>query len=166
MDEATQEFVESLGRHFEEEGAPRIAGRLFALLMLQEEPCSLDEIAALLQASKGSASTNARLLERVGIAERVTRPGDRRDYYQVSENMGERMLELATQRLKVMTERLRRGADTLPLTPRVRARFAESIRFHEKARETVRGVLERLRSRGCDDDDDDHSGRGTALEGR
>lgn len=161
MDEATLDFLESMGRHFEQEGAPRIAGRLFGLLMLQEEPCSLDDIASLLQASKGSASTNARLLERVGVAERVTRPGDRRDYYQVADNMGERMLALAVERLKQMTERLRRGAETLRMSPRVRDRFAESIRFHEKAQETVEEVLERLRSRCAHEDD---SGRGTALE--
>ncbi len=65
-----------------QEGAARIAGRLFALLMIQEEPCSLDAIAELL---------------------RVTRPGDRRDYCQVADNMGERMLTLAVARLQQMT---------------------------------------------------------------
>ena len=163
MDDPTADFIESMGRHFEEEGAPRIAGRLFALLMLEDEPCSLEEIATRLQASKASASTNARLLERVGIAERITRPGDRRDYYQVPEDMGERMLVLAVERMQTMAQRLRRGAGTLPMTPRVARRFSDSIRFHEKAQETVEAVLERFRSRSPNDDD---CGREAALEER
>lgn len=148
MDEATLEFVESMGRHFEEEGAPRIAGRLFGLLMVNDEPCSLDDIAEQLQASKGSASTNARLLERLGVAERVSLPGDRRDYYQVTENMGERMLALAVERLNVMVQRLRRGMETMELDPRLEGRFAGSIRFHERVLDTVGAALERMRARG------------------
>lgn len=148
MDEPTLEFVESMGRHFEEEGAPRIAGRLFGLLMVNGEPCSLDDIADQLQASKGSASTNARLLERLGVAERVSLPGDRRDYYQVTENMGERMLALAVERLNVMVQRLRRGMETMELEPRLEGRFAESIRFHERVLDTVGAALVRIRARG------------------
>ena len=53
-----------MGRQFEEDGAPRIAGRLFGFLMVQEEACSLDDVAEQLRVSKGSASSNARLLER------------------------------------------------------------------------------------------------------
>jgi DNA-binding transcriptional regulator GbsR (MarR family) len=68
------EFIELMGRHFDEEGVARIAGRLFGLLMLGEEPCSLDELAARLRVSKGSVSSNARLLEDWGLAERVTWP--------------------------------------------------------------------------------------------
>jgi DNA-binding transcriptional regulator GbsR (MarR family) len=164
MEQAKQDFIESMGRHFEQEGAPRIAGRLFGLLMLNEEPCSLDEIAELLQASKGSASTNARLLERLGVAERVSRPADRRDYYQVADDMGERMLALALERMEQMLQRLRRGAETIALPTRVERRFAETIRFHVRARETVEGALARLRA--CADNDDDETGRGTAPEER
>jgi DNA-binding MarR family transcriptional regulator len=161
MDEATLEFLEEMGRHFEEEGAPRIAGRLFGLLLVSDGPCSLDEIAGLLRASKASASTNARLLERIGVAQRVTRPGDRRDFYEVADDMGERMLVLAVERLRTMTERLRRGAATLPISPRVRERFTGSIRFHERVLETVEEVLLRIRSR-----DHDEHGRPRAPEAR
>jgi DNA-binding transcriptional regulator GbsR (MarR family) len=67
-------------------------GRLFADLLLQDEPCSLDDLAEHLQVSKASVSSNARLLEQWQVVRRVTRPGDRRDYYVAAHNPG-RMLE-------------------------------------------------------------------------
>ena len=148
MDQATRDFIESMGRQFEEDGAPRIAGRLFGFLMLQEEPCSLDEVAEQLQVSKGSASSNARLLEQLGIAERVTRAGDRRDYYQISPEIGERTLERALQGLERMLQRLRRGAESLgERSSTVGDRFAGTIKFHERAMGVVSDLLGQVRSR-------------------
>lgn len=147
MDQATRDFIESMGRQFEEDGAPRIAGRLFGLLMVQEEPSSLDDVAEQLQVSKGSASSNARLLEQLGIAERVTRAGDRRDYYQISPDIGERTLDRALQGLQRMLERLRKGESVSALAPSVRQRFAGAIAFHERAMAVVADLLGQVRSR-------------------
>lgn len=148
MDQATRDFIESMGRQFEEDGAPRIAGRLFGFLMLQDDPCSLDDVAEQLQVSKGSASSNARLLEQLGIAERVTRAGDRRDYYQISPDIGERTMERALQGLERMVGRLRRGAEAVgDRSPAVSARFAGTIQFHERALAVVTDLLSQVRAR-------------------
>jgi hypothetical protein len=148
MDQATRDFIEGMGRQFEEDGAPRIAGQLFGFLMLQEEPCSLDDVAEQLRVSKGSASSNARLLEQLGIADRVTRAGDRRDYYQISPEIGERSLERAVQGMGRMLQRLRGGAECVPgLSRAARDRFAGAIAFHERAMSVVAELLGRVRSR-------------------
>ena len=148
MDQATTDFIESMGRQFEEDGVPRIAGRLFGLLMVQVEPCSLDEVAELLQVSKGSASSNARLLEQLGIAERVTRAGDRRDYYQISPDIGERTLERALQGIGSMVRRLRQGEESVSGGSQVlRDRFAATIGFHERALAVVTDLLGQVRAR-------------------
>lgn len=148
MDQATRDFIESMGRQFEEDGAPRIAGRLFGFLMLQDDPCSLDEVAEQLQVSKGSASSNARLLEQLGIAERVTRAGDRRDYYQISPDIGERTMERALQGIERMLGRLRRGVDVVgDRSPVVSARFEGTIQFHERALAVVTDLLGQVRAR-------------------
>jgi len=81
MESALQQFIEEMGLYFESEGSPRIAGRLYAFLLLQEEPRSLDDLTAGLQVSKASVSSNARLLEHHGLVQRVATPGDRRDFY-------------------------------------------------------------------------------------
>jgi DNA-binding transcriptional regulator GbsR (MarR family) len=146
MDQATIDFIESMGRQFEEDGGPRIAGRLFGFLMVQEEPCSLDDVAEQLQVSKGSASSNARLLEQLGIAERVTRAGDRRDYYRISPDIGERTLERAVQGIGSMLGRLRQGAETVT-APALRQRFEGAIAFHERAQQVVSDLLGQVRSK-------------------
>jgi DNA-binding transcriptional regulator GbsR (MarR family) len=76
-------FIERMGLALESDGMPRIAGRIFGLLLVSEEARSLDELAGDLGVSKASVSTNARMLEQRGVLERIGRPADRRDYYRI-----------------------------------------------------------------------------------
>lgn len=123
------EFVELIGRHFEEEGMPRIAGRLMGALMLNEDAASLDDLAEQLQVSKASISSNARLLENWGIAERVTLPGDRRDFYRLSPNAEERSLQRTLERHRLMLQRLEVGREVARENPKVAGRFESLINF-------------------------------------
>jgi DNA-binding transcriptional regulator GbsR (MarR family) len=146
MADARDEFIDLMGRHFEEEGVPRIAGRVFGFLMLGEEPCSLDDIAERLQVSKGSVSTNARLLEDWGVAVRVSRPGDRRDFYRIAPDLSERLIERQLGRIELMIERLERSREALgPLDPEVSARFGRAVTFNRAAIRSLMGLREELR---------------------
>lgn len=141
MSEATDGFIEMMGRHFEEEGVARIAGRLFGLLMLVERDSTLDELAEALKVSKGSVSSNARLLEEWGVAERVTRPGDRRDYYRIAADMSERLVERQIARMQLFIERVNHSRDELgTLPPATTGRFDEVIRFNTLAIESLRNL--------------------------
>jgi DNA-binding transcriptional regulator GbsR (MarR family) len=113
MNAEGRRFVELMGRHLEEEGVPRIAGRLMGALLLNQGPTSLDELTEQLAVSKGSVSSNARLLELWGIADRITMAGDRRDYYQIAPNVEERVLRRQIERLRVMMERLEVGRNAV-----------------------------------------------------
>ena len=87
MDSPTAQFIERMGLALEADGLPRIAGRIFGLLLVSEEARSLDDMAAELGVSKASVSTNTRLLEERGVLEQVGRPADRRDYYRVPRDL-------------------------------------------------------------------------------
>jgi DNA-binding transcriptional regulator GbsR (MarR family) len=87
MDARTARFVERMGLALESDGLPRIAGRIFGLLLVSEDALSLDQLAAELRVSKASVSTNARLLEQRGVLEQVSRPADRRDYYRIPRDL-------------------------------------------------------------------------------
>ena len=87
MDAPTAQFVERMGLALESDGLPRTAGRIFGLLLVSEAARSLDDLAAELQVSKASVSTNTRLLEQRGVLEQVSRPADRRDYYRVPRDL-------------------------------------------------------------------------------
>ncbi len=60
----------------------RMAGRVLgALLVAEPAEQSADDLAATLRASRGSISTATRYLIQVGFVERVSKPGERRDFY-------------------------------------------------------------------------------------
>jgi len=109
MKPEAEKFVELMGRHFEEEGAPRIAGRLIGVLLMNREPASLDDLAHQLRVSKASVSMNARMLEAKGVAEKVTSAGDRRDFYRIAPDAREQIALRMVERTRLMTERLDAG---------------------------------------------------------
>ncbi len=114
MHAAAQTFIEQMGLTAERHGMPRIAGRLLGFLLLDGGTHSLDDLAERLQVSKASVSTNARVLENLQLVERRAVPGDRRDFYQIGENPGEHMFELARQRLEETRRLFDATSDTLP----------------------------------------------------
>lgn len=78
-------FVEQMGLIFARQHHPRISGRLFGLLYIEQSSHSITQIAERLGVSKASISTNARALQRNGIIKQVSKSGDRQDYYEISE---------------------------------------------------------------------------------
>jgi DNA-binding transcriptional regulator GbsR (MarR family) len=133
MSPELEEFVEMMGRQLEEQGAPRIAGRMFGSLMMTEEPESLDALAEKLQVSRTSISSNARLLVSWGFVERATFPGDRRDYYRIADDMHLRLLERQMRGVELLLERLRSGQERVPsVSERIRARFESVMGFYEE----------------------------------
>lgn len=84
MTGAEAQFVESVGQMLARTGLPRMAGRIWGWLLICRPPeQSAAELAEQLQASRGSISDTARLLETAGLIRRATRPGDRREYFSV-----------------------------------------------------------------------------------
>jgi DNA-binding transcriptional regulator GbsR (MarR family) len=83
-DEVVAEFVEQLGLIVEAEGLPRIAGRILAFLVVHGGPFSFSELAERLKISRGSVSTNTRLLENMGMIVRTTRAGERQDFFRLA----------------------------------------------------------------------------------
>lgn len=77
---------------------------MLGLLTVAAAPRSIDELAKALQVSRASISTNGKLLQSLGLVERVTRPGDRRDYLQVSGDAAAVLLALGLRRLQAMRE--------------------------------------------------------------
>jgi DNA-binding transcriptional regulator GbsR (MarR family) len=71
-----------MGLLMESFGLPRMWGRVFgALLVAEPSEQTAEELAATLQASRGSISTATRMLEQASLIERVSKPGERKDYF-------------------------------------------------------------------------------------
>ena len=91
--EEEKRFVEDIGLIMEEQGRPRIAGRILGWLLICEPPeQSFADLVAVLGVSKGSVSAMTRLLLEGGLIERVPVPGDRQTYYQMAPDAWSRVL--------------------------------------------------------------------------
>jgi DNA-binding transcriptional regulator GbsR (MarR family) len=94
MRDAERSFVERWSRILAAEGLPPVAGRLWAwLLICEPREQSVDEVAAAIGASRGAISGAVRWLEPSGLIHRTRRPGDRRDYWSVSDDSAVRAIE-------------------------------------------------------------------------
>ena len=79
---AKLEYIEEMGLLMEDYGFSRMAGRVLgALLVSEPAEQTAEDLASALQASRSSISVAIRLLEKLGYVERVSRPGERKDYF-------------------------------------------------------------------------------------
>ena len=76
-----QQFVQDFGERYQNFGLSKLMGRIVGLLIYEEGPLSLDEIAGQLQCSKGPVSQITRRLNENGLIRKVWVPGSRRDHY-------------------------------------------------------------------------------------
>ncbi len=105
----TKRFVEEVGIAFEQSGLPRMAGRILGWLMIAEPlHQTTGELEEALMASKGSISTMTRLLIRIGLIERLSLLGQRRDYFRIKPGAWHQMLKdslVQTTAFRQLTER-------------------------------------------------------------
>lgn len=143
MEGSVQQFVERMGLLCEREGMPRGAGRMFGLLLVGDRAYSLDELTEKLQASKASVSTNARMLESLGLIERVSSLGDRRDFYRAGDDPWERMLRVAQGRWTDMIQLFDEARESLPADRAVGCeRLCGAARFHRLLVDRVEGLIQ------------------------
>uniref|UniRef100_A0A832H6Q0 MarR family transcriptional regulator n=1 Tax=Oscillatoriales cyanobacterium SpSt-402 TaxID=2282168 RepID=A0A832H6Q0_9CYAN len=113
-----KQFVEEVGLLFETIGFPRMAGRVFGWLLISNPPHqSPGELADILQASKGSISTMPRLLEQIGLIERVSLPGQRRDYFRIKLNAWSEMSKRRLAQITAFRKLAERGLDLMKEQP-------------------------------------------------
>jgi outer membrane protein len=113
-DARTAQFVERFALLLEDDGLPRVSARLFGLLLVSVEPLSLDDLAEKLGVTKASISVNVRMLEEKGVVERVGKPGDRRDYYRIVDDIVERSMQHRVARIRRFQTALETAVREMP----------------------------------------------------
>lgn len=108
------EFIEKTGLIAQGEGMPRIAGRVFGLLMFDGVPVSFGELSEQLQVSRGSISSSVRMLEDKGAIKRVGLAGSRQDHFQLADKPFEGILEGALKRVDRAAEEIEGSINKLP----------------------------------------------------
>lgn len=117
MTEDQSAFVESVGRYWEGLSLSRTAGRILGALMICDPPhLSAGELIAALGVSSGSVSTQTRILEQLGLVERITFPGDRVSYHRLPEHVWPNVVAGELERLVAMRKLAEAGQAVLPAT--------------------------------------------------
>ncbi len=130
----TVRFIEQMGIHAQGDGVPRIAGRIMGYFIVYGGPVSFAQLAQELQVSRASVSTNVRTLTDLGMIDKVARPGDRQDYYQLANNPYLRMIETYLLRMRAMQDLLQKADDTIPANMHsTHSRLAQMRHFFETA---------------------------------
>jgi DNA-binding transcriptional regulator GbsR (MarR family) len=116
MTEAQVTFIEDMGQLMSGWGIPRNTGRIYAFLLLQHEPASLDDIVVALGVAKSGASVAARQLAQFGLARAVGQSGTRRVLYEAFYSI-ESIIAARSGQLRDLQSRLRQGARAAPAGP-------------------------------------------------
>ncbi|EYD71407.1 GbsR/MarR family transcriptional regulator [Limimaricola hongkongensis] len=140
------EFIEKVGLIAQNEGLPRIAGRVFALLVFDGDVLSFGDITRHLEVSRGSISSATRLLEDRGLIKRLGKPGQRQDFFRLADNPYENMLGAVAGNLDRARAEIGETLALVPDTrPEIRRRVQDYARFYEEMGRAVRQSIENLK---------------------
>ncbi|WP_456476268.1 GbsR/MarR family transcriptional regulator [Oceanithermus sp.] len=146
--EPARRLAEHLGLVLEAIGVPRMAGRVLGwMLLAEEEEVSLEELTRALDVSKASISHATRLLEQLGVLERVARPGTRQAYFRLSDDPWGAMLVMERRLSEGFVQFAERAGRELPEHPLRHARLAEMREAFELYLEMLAGFIERWKRR-------------------
>lgn len=116
-----RKYVEEFALFLENQGLPRPSGRILGWLLVCEPPQqSMPELVDALGVSKSSVSTATRMLMQAGLVERISLPGERRDYYRMTDDAFSRAMEARTAQIQALRQLAESGLALLANTSAAR----------------------------------------------
>lgn len=135
--------VEGFGLYFERFSLPRILGRMYGLLLITHEPfLGLDQMAEQLGISKASSSTSARQLQAFTLIEKLSLPGDRRDYYRVAPDAHLQYLRNNLEQSLDFSKLIRNAANLENLSAEARAKLKAMEHLYDGLTQVIDGFFE------------------------
>ncbi|WP_341861960.1 MarR family transcriptional regulator [Gymnodinialimonas sp. 57CJ19] len=120
------EFIEKVGLMAQGEGLPKTAGRMFGMFIFDNGTVSFGDLARRLQVSRASVSSSVRMLEDRGVLKRVSKPGERQDYFQLTATPHENMLKRTQDGVRQARDEVLATANSLPDScPEIKARIGD-----------------------------------------
>ena len=144
IDTVRADFIEKTGLVTQAEGLPRIAGRVFGMLIYDGDVVSFGALATKLQVSRASISTSIRILEERGLVKRVTKPGERQDYFRLAPNPYATMLEGIQKRNRSIQSDIEQTINSLPDDADALGRLTVYANFYASLDDAVAVALSQL----------------------
>jgi DNA-binding transcriptional regulator GbsR (MarR family) len=145
MEEARASYVEDFGLLFEGFGLPRMVGRVLGALLISDPPeLSAEELAETLRASRGSISSATRALVAMGLVQRRTRRGERRDYFQMKPGAWSELMRQKLEDVSVFSRMAERGLGIANSdSPEARRNLEEMREFYAYWERELPALLDR-----------------------
>ena len=149
VDEDRERYVEDFGVLIGGFGLPRMVGRVLGALLISDPPeRSAEELAEVLQASRGSISSATRVLVQMGLVERRPRPGERRDYFRVKPGTWDELMHRELEALPTFRQMAERGLALMDSgDPEARRGLEEMRDFYAYWEKELPAVLKRWEQR-------------------
>ncbi|HEV7649541.1 MAG TPA: MarR family transcriptional regulator [Actinophytocola sp.] len=140
-------FVERFALMLVESGVPRMPARVFGVLLVAEEgKRTAGELAELLRVSPAAISGAVRYLAQVGLAVRARDPGERRDHYEVFDDLWYEAYGNRDKQLEQWATLMAEGAAVAGPHSKAGARLEQSQQFFDFLREELPGLMARWRA--------------------
>lgn len=143
LSESKLNFIERLGVLSEDDGQPRIMGRIWGLLMVMPTPVTAANIAELLQISRGSVSTNMKLLTIMNVVSKSTQPGEREAFYSIAEQPYSALIKGYAERMSANSKTVKDSLEGIE-NPVVRERISNLGEFYRQTAEANTALLDKL----------------------
>jgi DNA-binding transcriptional regulator GbsR (MarR family) len=140
-------FIEGMGLYFESQGIPRIGGRMLGLLMIAHWPLSAEDLATILQISRGSVSTNLRLLLASGLVEKAPLPRVRTTHFVYSDSAMEHRIAAGVKSADAFKKLLQQAAEAVPARDPARHHIDDSMAWSDLLIEALQDATQRWRGR-------------------
>jgi DNA-binding transcriptional regulator GbsR (MarR family) len=139
-------FIEDISLYFEQMGLSRMAGRILGVLLISNPPeQSITDLCEVLQASKSAISTNARLLDEMGLIKRVPSPMPRQVYFHFMPGGWVVFMRMRMRLMASLHQIAERGLELLEdEDPAIRARLQEAHDMFSLIEEQLPALLERV----------------------
>ena len=134
-------FIEGMGVYFENEGVPRIGGRILGLLLATPGPLSAGELASRLKVSRASISTNIRMLTATGLVEKIAFLDRRQTHYSMANDVWGKAIVGGREKVLAFRGLAEQGLAALPDGSEARPRLEEMVEWSTMMSEVYERVL-------------------------
>ena len=100
LTEAKQQFISSWGAFGTHWGINRTMAQIHALLLVNADPLSQDDIMEELNISRGNTNMNIRELINWGLVDRIILPGERKEFFQAEKDIWKVVKQIVKERKK------------------------------------------------------------------
>jgi predicted transcriptional regulator len=144
---AIARFIERMALALTESGVPRMPSRVFCRLLVNDSgKATAAELAESLQVSPAAISGAVRYLDQVGLISRARDPGERRDHYEVRDNIWYEVYGDRDRQLQHWGDVMAEGIAAVGEGTPAGERLAKTQRFFEFLRKAMPELMERWRA--------------------